>query len=124
MKIIKTFVISLGVASTLMLVVNSCTTKVDLSPTKVSFKSDVLPIIAGNCQFSSCHGTEDYARIQLIDYKTVAKHCTANNPQGSSLYQSMTGKGAQQMPPDPYADLSQESLKTVYDWINQGALNN
>lgn len=85
---------------------------------EVSFSNDIMPIFK---QFAGDnHGPS--ASYSLASYEGVMKNVVPGDPEGSVLYQRMTGKGGPIMPPS--GKLPDNLLKLVYDWIKQGAKNN
>ena len=101
----------------------SCSHKADISAIPdVSFKSDIKPLMGGNCAMSGCHSE---GRRSLVTYDDVMSygHVSSGNPAKSTLYQVIANKAlATQMPPNGY--LSENNIKTIYLWILQGAKNN
>jgi len=86
----------------------------------VSFKDDIQPIIAfcAGCHNGSLNPdlTEGNAYNSL-----VSSFITANNADGSKLFDFMPGFGEH---PDTGKTLSADELALLREWINQGALNN
>jgi hypothetical protein len=93
----------------------------------VSFQTDVLPTISGNCTASGCHGTSGSRRLQLMNYPDVMGTVSAGDAQNSKLYNVISGKGFNSiMPPKSsgQASLTENQITTIYLWIMQGAKNN
>ena len=84
----------------------------------VSFSQDVWPIIE---QYAlAAHGGK--GGVFLESYNDIMDYVVPGDPENSMLYKSLIGDGMQRMPPD--APLPDEMIRTIYDWIAQGALNN
>jgi mono/diheme cytochrome c family protein len=86
----------------------------------VCFERDVFPIISSNCTQSGCHNAID--REKGRDYSTyegVLRDVKKGNYRSSSLYQVMTSS----MPPKPYNSLSDDQLRIIATWIEEGATN-
>ena len=107
----------------LIVVFSACKHELDV-PTKpeIGF-ANVQPIFGSNCTYSGCHGTENFKRIQLLNYDDVIKNGGIGDGDATKtkLYQSITGKGADIMPPSPHSPLSDVDIKTILLWIRQGA---
>lgn len=91
----------------------------------VVFKRDVLPIISSNCAFSGCHDAITAADDIVLDtYENIMKEVTPFDPNDSELYESIVESDPDDiMPPPPYAELSNDQILVIKNWINQGALN-
>ena len=90
----------------------------------ISFSSDILPIIGGNCMSSNCHGGEAFDLSNYDDF-TKERRITPYKPYNSNIYISITTtSGENMMPPSPQKPLTDEQINTIYLWILQGALNN
>ena len=111
--------------------INSCKHDV-IVPTSpvISFKTDVQPMIIGNCTQSGCHGNghssghggEDDA-FPLLTYNDVMNrgNISPGSPDNSRIYTAITsGK----MPRSPYPPVPDQGVLKLYIWILQGALNN
>lgn len=93
----------------------------------VHYKTDIEPIISGNCTFSGCHGLVEKERFSLLSYDDLIKHTdvVAGSPEKSELYQVInTFNKNNVMPPKPYKQLSDIQIQLIYVWIGQGAKNN
>ncbi len=88
------------------------------SEKEISFSSDIMPIFK---QFAGDNHGPD-ASYSLASYEGVMKNVVPGDPEGSVLYQRLTGQGGPIMPPT--GKLPNDLLKLVYDWIKQGAKNN
>jgi mono/diheme cytochrome c family protein len=93
-------------------------------PTAISFSKDVAPIINSNCV--SCHGADNpRGRLNLSTFAAWkqggqnGRLLTARSAAQSNLVARISG-GQNQMPRGQEA-LSAAEIKTISDWINQGA---
>jgi len=85
---------------------------------EVSFSGDIWPVIK---EFAlEAHGGK--GGVFLESYEDIIKYVVPGDPEGSRLYQTLTGNGAPQMPPS--GPLPAETIQLFYDWIQQGAKNN
>ena len=95
-------------------------------PQNVSFRSDIIPLLTGNCE--SCHQvgkvfpdlilSADLAYDQLLTDGINAPYVNATNPESSILYIRMN-KDMPQFGLLPISD-----RKIVLKWIQDGAKNN
>lgn len=112
----------------LILFLNACTHSTDLaSIRKISFGSDIQPIIAGNCTQSGCHNAQGDSKFSLVTYDDVISKGGVKeaDARGSKFYQVISNhSGENSMPPSPLPMLSSDQIKLVYIWIEQGAKNN
>lgn len=122
--------------------------------TKVSFADDVQPIFSANCAISLCHwqgvdGTNPPIQGQNLDvgsaylniHNIVAREGTAINepnikridgtstdPHDSYLWRKITGtpniSGSPMPPAAAQRTLADSQIKTIENWIRQGALEN
>lgn len=109
-----------------MMVIQSCIRDSNLEsyPT-VSFSTEVLPIIAANCTQSGCHGYVDTEEFSLMNYSEIMGHVSPGDGRKSSIYRVITGRSLEGfMPPSPSAPLTEDQIRTIFVWIEQGALNN
>ncbi|MDF2792197.1 MAG: cytochrome b subunit of the bc complex [Neobacillus sp.] len=81
--------------------------------THPSFQKDILPIFQTSC--TQCHP-------QYGSYSGISKEITPGNPGNSLLYDSLTGKMKFPMPPGQ--PLSEDTVQTFKNWIQDGAKNN
>ena len=126
-------VAGLMIALALMILIGFTSCKhevvVPTSP-EMSFKTDVQPVLVGNCTQSGCHGTggsvngggEERA-FALSTYAEVMSkgRISPGNPSGSSIYTSIT---AGRMPKSPYPFVPDQQVLKLYVWILQGAKDN
>src|SRR5262245_23599706 len=88
---------------------------------EVSFKTDVMPILATNCM--NCHGgKKKKGGVDLESYAGVMKTIQAGKPDQSRLCKSLIGKGAKQMPPK--SSLDDKEIELIRSWVAAGAKNN
>ncbi len=114
-----------------VLIVNGCRNApiIPESPV-ISFGADIQPILAGNCQMSSCHASSQNggeARARPLDtYTDVMSNggIVPYQAHSSSLYERVINESGNIMPPAPAQPLSQQQLLNIYLWIMQGANNN
>ncbi len=115
-------------AAFMMLFLVSCTKDYLVQPeppSSVSFSNDVIPIFNNNCV--SCHGdngvspnlTPDKAYTSLLSDPGLVQ---SGNPDGSELYQMVTGQNGSVMPPSGMMPKSKTDI--IYQWIKDGAQNN
>jgi hypothetical protein len=101
---------------------------------KVSYNTDVAPILSKYCD--ECHlvggeGTENTGFL-VESYETVMKGTTlgpvvvAGDSISSTLYRLVAGQVDEsiQMPHEKEEKLTEEEIKVVQRWIDQGAKNN
>jgi uncharacterized membrane protein len=107
------------------LTIQACVSDPDLENYPVvSFKNEVQPIIAGNCNQTGCHGGVNTEEFNLVTYDDVKIHVTPGNARKSNLYKVITGRSEEFMPPSPSNPLTEEQIRTIFVWIEQGATNN
>ena len=88
---------------------------------EVSFKTDVMPILATNCV--NCHGgKKKKGGVDLESYAGVMKTIQAGKPDQSKLCKALVGKGAKQMPPK--SSLDDKEIELIRAWVAAGAKNN
>lgn len=94
----------------------------------IYFQNTILPMLISNCSTSGCH---DLATAQddvvLINYDLIIAtgDIEPGNPEDSEIYESITEADPDDfMPPAPNVPLTQTQIDMIYDWIDQGALNN
>ncbi|GDX51712.1 hypothetical protein LBMAG27_07590 [Bacteroidota bacterium] len=118
-SILKIFIITISIA-----MYCSCTHDSLVKPKEVSFKNDVLLVIAGNCQTSGCHGATGFSNFPLVTYEDVINNgdVESGKPNSSKIYKSINGQTGDLMPPSGV--LSAVQIQIVHDWIEQGAKNN
>ena len=108
-----------------LLSIQACVSDPDLDNYPVvSFSTEVQPIIAGNCTQSGCHGDVNTEKFKLITYDDIKSKITAGNARKSDLYQAITNRSDEFMPPEPSNPLNDDQIRAIYVWIEQGAPNN
>ncbi len=114
---------------------SSCRHDTDLSNIReISYQGDISNIIIGKCGSSNCHGDSkghnEGEAGSLIGYENVIGYgeVKAGDAWKSKLYKVCKGSGfeglANKMPPSGSPGLSNEELKMIFVWIQQGAKNN
>jgi mono/diheme cytochrome c family protein len=109
-----------------LLAATSCRHQPVLPDRQISFSSEVMPILAGNCTQSGCHGSNG-GEFELLTYDDVMKdgRVVAGDAHHSKIYTSITAtSGEDQMPQPPNSPLTSEQVQTIFTWIMQGAKNN
>ena len=91
---------------------------------EVSFSNEVMLIISSNCNQPGCHGGVETEEFSMTSYEEVMVHVKAGNGRKSNLYRVITGREDKIMPPEPLNLLTEEQIRTIFVWIEQGAPNN
>lgn len=122
---LKHFAVFITALAAVMLSLKGCISDVEMEgyPT-VSFSREVQPIIAANCTQSGCHGNVATEEFPLVTYDEIRFKVTPGNGRKSELYRAITGRGVDFMPPGPSAPLTEDQIRTIFMWIEQGANNN
>jgi uncharacterized membrane protein len=105
---------------------SACRHETDLSSfPEVSFSANVQAIIIGNCTQSGCHTNQgnDHHEFPLVTYEDISGYVSAGNADNSKLFEAIIGR-TKVMPPPPQSMLTDEQIKYIYLWIEQGAKNN
>jgi uncharacterized membrane protein len=93
----------------------------------VSFQTEILPLLIGNCAMGVCHDANSAADgVVLNNYTNVINtgRVRAFNPNNSELYDVLLETDPdKRMPRPPAAPLSQAQIALIAKWINQGARN-
>ncbi len=112
------------------LLMNSCKHDMDTTNVpEVKFSTTVQGILSANCNFSGCHGDggggNEEETFSLVGYDDVIENgkVKAGDAHSSDLYKVISGHG-KKMPPDPRSPLSDDDVKRIFVWIEQGAKNN
>jgi hypothetical protein len=103
---------------------NSCkhdATGIDTLAT-ICFEKQVLPIFSSNCAMSGCHDGSGEL-MALKDYSSIKSAVSPGKPFESDVYNAITAKWVNIMPPSPNNPLSEEQRTIIYLWILQGAEN-
>ena len=91
------------------------------SAPKVDFAKDVMPILRQNC--SGCHGPAQQISGFRVDRKSVVinrRGVVPGSSENSFLFQRISGNAyGMQMPPT--GPLRPEQIRTIKNWIDQGA---
>lgn len=104
---------------------SACNHKADLSALPaISFSNNVQSIIVGNCTQSGCHADGSDRPHSLTTYDDVIKRVSPGDANSSQLYERIAGQSGNIMPPAPQAMLTNDQIRTIYLWIEQGAKNN
>jgi hypothetical protein len=88
----------------------------------VCFNGEVLPVFLNNCAMTGCHDGFSGEEMSLTNYTEIARNVKPGNAEKSELYQVITDKWGQGMPPD--RPLSIENRVKIRLWIEQGAKEN
>lgn len=91
----------------------------------ISFKENVLPLIIGNCSAIGCHPAVG-GEFSLATYNDVITNgkIIAGNSEKSILVQRIKDTGVNRMPKPPDNPLTQDQIKIIELWVNQGAFDN
>ncbi len=93
----------------------------------ISFINDVAPILKENC--FACHDAKKRkGKLDMTTYENLRKGginedpITPGNPRDSKIYEVLTSKGADRMPPREAGDaLAKEKIAVIEQWIKEGA---
>lgn len=101
----------------------------DCDPNIVYFENEVLPIFSSNCAIPGCHDAlTAQDGVMLENYLSIMStgDVEQNNPFDSEVYEVIIETDPSDLMPPPSSglSLSAEEISTIYDWIDQGALNN
>lgn len=99
-------------------------------PKQVSFKESVMPILKSNCV--GCHSGDRASKgLKLDTYDNLMKGANYGKvvkPEKSAesvLIKSIKGlPGGSKMPPGRRPLMTEDKVKLIADWIDQGAKNN
>ncbi len=91
---------------------------------EITFSGDAQRIIVNSCATVGCHAA-DSRLSSLSNYTDIIKNgaIKPGDPRGSKLYQLITHRSFQVMPPAP-ATVSNDDVTKIYLWILAGAKNN
>ena len=99
--------------------------KEHLPDPQICFQEDVLPLMVSSCTQSGCHNPYDLKKgYDFSNYEGIVKAVKKGDYRASKLYKSIISESADRIPQKPYPALTDEQVKTVALWIEQGALNN
>lgn len=97
------------------------------NPTLVSFQTEVLPLLIGNCAMDNCHNAasaEDGVVLNSYENVMNTAKVVAGNPGASELYEVITETRAdKRMPRPPAPPLTAAQIDLIRRWINEGAKN-
>jgi uncharacterized membrane protein len=106
----------------------SCSHRADTQAwPQVSFKGEIQPVVVANCTANGCHGTSNGNQEELfplVTYQDVITIVQPGDARSSRLYTSITGNSENIMPPASQAMLTDNQIKQIYLWIEEGAKNN
>ncbi|MBL7830760.1 MAG: hypothetical protein JNK41_07020 [Saprospiraceae bacterium] len=120
MKILK-LTISILIACIAIFGLQNCK-KEHYPEAPVCFQEEVLPIMVSNCTQSGCHNSFDKTKgLDLSNYEGILRGVKKGNYHSSELYTVLVNEFGDIMPPKPYSPLSDEQIKTIARWIDEGA---
>ena len=94
-------------------------------PDTAYFRNDVFKLIIGNCATVGCHDAETAEEGVVLDsYSKIKKYVTKGMPRRSELYKVLFESGEERMPPPPMNAFTDAQKALIFDWIDQGALDN
>lgn len=94
-------------------------------PDTVYFENDILPLMISTCATSGCHDAKTREEGVVLDsYDNIMKEVKKGNPKKSELYKVLNESGEDRMPPPPLDGYTAAQKQLVFDWIDQGALEN
>jgi hypothetical protein len=101
--------------------VTSCTHVANIANfPEVCFTGEILPIFTSNCAISGCHdGGGQESHMALNSYTEIRRGVVPGNPGASNLYQAITSKWGNMMPPNH--PLTMQNREKIRLWIEQGA---
>jgi Planctomycete cytochrome C len=116
------FSLTVIIVFSVVLWISSCRHETLLSSSipVICFDNEVLPIFQNNCNRTGCHDGTRGSRSSFNSYTTISNGVIAGNPDGSRLYQAITGKSGENLMP-PNNPLSLENRTIIRLWIEQGA---
>lgn len=108
----------------LFAVLAGCQHEADLSLEADVPYSEIQAIMSANCTMSGCHGGQDPEEFSLETYEDVIEYgeIVPGSAWKSELYRVVANRQEPLMPPN--GPLSDEDLRKIYLWIEQGAENN
>ena len=125
MKRLKTRPVAITVVFVLaagIFILQGCS-KEHLPDPVVYFQQDVFPVIISNCTQSGCHGTvATGGEFRLTSYNDILRIVSPGDYKGSRLYQALVRPVGYM--PQGSSRLSDEDIRTIALWIEQGAENN
>ncbi|HRG59084.1 MAG TPA: hypothetical protein PK323_09015 [Bacteroidia bacterium] len=92
----------------------------------ISFKEHVQPIITGNCTAAECHPATG-GEFPLVSYNDVIVNGEIKEGKGSDVELIKVIKSTdddERMPQPPFDALTNDQIKIIELWVEQGAKNN
>ncbi len=101
-------------------------------PNVVYFEQDVLPVLQSSCAYSGCHDASTAEEgIVLESFASMMNSSESNlvvagQPENSELYEVLVEDNPDKLmpPPGDGGPLSPEQINLIWNWLEQGALNN
>lgn len=105
-----------------LIIISACRHSPDIPENPViSYKAQIEPIVLSNCATSGCHSAQD-GRNHLVTYSDVMSISKPGNAHKSKFYRLITALESNRMPPKN--QLSEEQIRLIYLWLEQGAKAN
>jgi|688.fasta_scaffold21791_4 mono/diheme cytochrome c family protein len=96
------------------------TTNIDCTGSTPTYVKDVKPILDGNCASSGCHAASNPS-----DGINLATYAGAKAAGGSSKFlDSIQHKGGAKAMPKSASKMSDDKIKTLYCWVQNGMPEN
>ena len=92
----------------------------------ISFKEHVQPIITGNCTAAECHPATG-GEFPLVSYNDVIVNGEIKEGKGTDVELIKVIKSTSdddRMPQPPSSPLTENQIKIIELWVEQGAKNN
>jgi len=86
----------------------------------VCFEQEILPVFQNGCATTGCHSGQG-EEMDLSGYETIMKGITPGSAAQSKIYQAITAKLIEPMPPGNA--LPEPDRIKIRIWIEQGALH-
>ena len=87
---------------------------------KVDFEQDIKPIFEDHC--IACHGPTEEEGFRIDEKDATMDYVEEEDSESSDLYLYLVSEHDDKMPPDDAeVPLTADEIKTVKDWIDQGA---
>jgi hypothetical protein len=89
----------------------------------ICFETEILPLMVSSCGNSGCHNSIDQEEdLDLTHYAGILEIVKKRNPSDSKLIKVVREDEPQDiMPPPPAPPLSQDQIRLLEDWIQEGA---
>ncbi len=93
----------------------------DAAPVEVNFEVDIKPIFEIHCVH--CHGPNKREEFRIDNRDETMGYIEPGDPQSSPLYELVNSKDPEEVMPPPGDNnpLSREQIRTIRNWIRQGA---